>query len=218
MKWTKVTKTLPEEGITVVALTGHSPMMAHVKDGEWFMTSTIRLGGVTKWMAFPEEPKDFDYWKNKVVTWWIRRKVQVQTASDWATGWGSKNAQINKKVVFYRDNNTGEVMTGGPERFSAPAGYEKIVCNNVMEAERWSGAQRNWEYGRHSELMEKREREEGPIRDQIRSEIQHKMANARNETNREFLRRHLEQYDKKPDPWKYKRESHLHAEGYENGR
>jgi hypothetical protein len=218
MKWTKVEKKVPTDDRTVIALTGHSPMMAFYRDGQWWLNQTMRLGGVTKWMEFPGEPKDFDYWKEKFATWWIRRKVQVQTTSDWVTGWGSKNAQISKKVVFYRNANTGEVMTGGPERYSAPSGYEKIVCNNVMEAERWSGAQRSWEHGRHAELMEKREQKEGAFRDEIRKEILHKMANARNETNREFLRRHLEQNDKKPDPWKYERTSHLHAEGYEQGR
>lgn len=218
MKWTKVDKKLPNEDVPVIALTSHTPMLASFHEGEWWLTNTIKLGGVTKWAYFPEEPKDWDYWREKLKVWWLRRKVQVQTAGDWATGWGTKNAQITKKVVFYKSNTTGEVMTGAPEHFAAPAGYEKIVCNNVMEAERWSGSQRSWEAGRHAELMERREREEGPIRDQIRSEILHNMANARNDTNREFLRRHLEQYDKKDAPWKYKRESYIHAEGYEDGR
>ena len=64
---------------------------------------------------------------------------------------------------------------------------------------------------------EQREMIEGPIRANLRSFMYHQMANARNNINREFLRRHLELYDQRPDKTKMDRISYLHSEGYEKG-
>ncbi len=127
-------------------------------------------------------------------------------------------AQLDRKVVFYRNASTGEVMGGMPENIPSPYGYEKVVCNNVSEAERWSDRQRQWDNVKHNAIRERREQIEGPIRDEIRAEMHHKMANARNTANREFLQRALENDAKRQAPWEYRRESYLHAEAYEKGR
>jgi hypothetical protein len=127
------------------------------------------------------------------------------------------NAQLSKKVCFWYNGTSGAILTGMPEEYSAPRGFEKIVCNTAHEAEMWSERQRKYEAFKESLKQEERELVEGPIRDNIRSEILHQIANARNSINRDFLKRHLEEYDKKQDPWKWKRESYLHAEAFEKG-
>lgn len=129
-----------------------------------------------------------------------------------------QQAQLTKKPCFYYNGTTGEIRTGLPEEYPAPQGYEKIVCNTAHEAEIWSSRQRKWDTFKHEIAQTEREMIEGPARDNIRKHILHLMGNARNSVNREFLRRHLEQYDKKPDPWRYRRESYLHAEGFEKGK
>lgn len=128
------------------------------------------------------------------------------------------NAQLSKKPCFWYNGTTGEILTGMPEEFPAPFGYQKIVCTSAHEAEIWSERQRKQDDFKHSIKQEEREMIEGPMRQEIRSHIQHLASNARNSLNRDFLLRHLSEYDKKPDPWKYKRESYLHAEGFEKGR
>jgi hypothetical protein len=77
---------------------------------------------------------------------------------------------------------------------------------------------RKWEAFKCQLEDEQREMIEGPIRDTLRRYMQHQMANARNNLNREFLRRHLEAYGNRPDKTKMRRESYLHAEAYEKGR
>ena len=128
------------------------------------------------------------------------------------------NAQLSHKPCFFYNETSGEVMTGLPEQFPAPKGYEKIVCNSAAEAEKWSDRQRKWEQFKHSIKEQERELIEGPIRDEMRHHIQHLASNARNSFNRDFLLRHLSQYDKRDAPWKSKRESYLHSEAFENGR
>lgn len=129
-----------------------------------------------------------------------------------------RNAQLSHKAIFYYNGTTGEIVGGLPEQFPAPYGYEKIVCNSAAEAEKWSARQRKHEDSKHELKQYERELVEGPIRDELRHHIQHLASNARDNTNRDFLLRHLSQYEKKPDPWKYKRESYLHAEGFEHGK
>jgi hypothetical protein len=126
------------------------------------------------------------------------------------------NAQMRTKIIYYCDRKTGEILMGLPECFAAPPGYEKIVCNNAYEAERWSALMRKWDEVKHQVIQEKREAIEGPMRKHLREEMFHNMANARNTINREFLRIHLEHQDKKQNPWEYKRKSFLGAEGFEN--
>ena len=127
------------------------------------------------------------------------------------------NAQLSRKVTFYYNGTSGEILTGMPEEYPAPRGYQKIVCNSAHEAEMWSARQRKWDDFKHRLKQEEREMVEGPIRDQMRKHILHLMSNSRNNLNRDFLKRHLEQYEKKPNPLKYERESYLHAEAFEHG-
>ena len=126
-------------------------------------------------------------------------------------------AQLTRKPVFWYNGTSGEIRTGLGEEYPAPYGFGKIVCTSAYEAEIWSARQRRWDNFKHEMSQMDRELIEGPMRDEIRKHILHLMSNARNSLNREFLRRHLEQYDRKPDPWKYRYESYLHAEGYEKG-
>jgi hypothetical protein len=127
------------------------------------------------------------------------------------------NAQLTTKIVYWYDGTTGEIRMGLPEQFPAPYGFEKIVCNSVHEAEMWSERMRQREAEKLALEDEQREMVEGPIRANLRSYMHHQMANARNNLNREFLRRHLELYDKRPDRTKSNHVSYLHAEGYERG-
>lgn len=126
--------------------------------------------------------------------------------------------QLSTKIVFWHDGTLGEIRMGLPEQFPAPAGFEKIVCNSAHEAEVWSERMRKQEAIKSEMEDEQREMVEGPIRANLRSYMYHQMANARNNMNREFLRRHLELYSDRPDKTKTRHESYLHAEGYERGR
>ena len=216
IRWIKVSKRLPDTDRNVIALSGNGTYLAFASDGEWYLTRTIRLGDVTRWMEFPGEPKDFAYWLNHVREWWTRRKEKAQRAIDWTTGWSSSNAQLGKKPVFYRDR-TGKLMTGLPDNLPSPRGYEKIVCTSAREAERYSEMQRRQERVEHGRQMEERESVEAPMRDEIHREMRDRMANARNSVNRDFMRRALEVSAGRRDPWKYERESYLHAEGHEQG-
>jgi hypothetical protein len=124
-------------------------------------------------------------------------------------------AQLSKKVCFWYNGTSGEIRSGLGEEYPSPYGFEKIICTTAHEAEIWSARQRRWEDFKHQMTQTERELVEGPMRDNIRKHILHLMGNARNSLNREFLRRHLEQYDRKPEPWKYKYESYLHAEAFD---
>lgn len=110
-----------------------------------------------------------------------------------------------------------QLYMGLPEPFPAPFGMERIVCATALQAEFWSRRMREQEQVREEAKDEERERIEGPIRKNLRSHIQHLMANARNNKNRDFLRLHLESYDKKPDKTRSKRISYLHSEAFERG-
>ncbi len=127
------------------------------------------------------------------------------------------NAQMGKKVVYWLDTLSGQIKMGLPEEYPAPVFHEKIVCGSVFEAERWSQKMRNQEAERDRLEDEKRDEIEGRMRANHRNHILHLMANARNNMNREFLRRHLELYDRRPDLTREQRVSYLHAEGYEHG-
>ena len=126
------------------------------------------------------------------------------------------NAQLSTKIVYWKDRN-GQLYMGLPEQFPAPFGMEKIVCVSALQAEFWSKRMREQEHIREMAKDEERERIEGPIRKNLRSHMQHLMANARNNMNRDFLRLHLEKYEKRPDLTRSKRESYLHLEAHEHG-
>lgn len=132
------------------------------------------------------------------------------------------NVQMTKKIVYYFSNptrgGTGEILMGLPEQFAAPVGYEKIVCNTAREAELWSGRLRVWEGIKEEIGHLARKQRQQPIRESIMSEMRHNMANARNNINKDFMRRAIEKADKATDPLDYRRESMLHAEGYEKGK
>jgi aspartate oxidase len=128
------------------------------------------------------------------------------------------SAQMAKKIVYWRNPINQQLTMGLPENYPAPWGWEKIVCGTAMAAEFWSNEMRKQERIAEEAKDEERERIEGPMKKQLRSHMFNLMANARNEMNREFLRRHLELYDKRQDKTKFKRESYLHSEAYEHGR
>lgn len=125
------------------------------------------------------------------------------------------DVQLRTKRIFWHDGTTGEIRMGLPEIYPAPPGFEKIACATAHEAELWSERMRRWEF--HKQQMEDEQREmiEGPIRDNLRKHILHLASNARNNMNRDFLLMHLKQYDMRPDLTRTRRESYLHAEGYE---
>jgi hypothetical protein len=127
------------------------------------------------------------------------------------------SAYLDKKIVYWLDTLTGQIKMGLPEQYPAPMFHEKIVCGSAYETEFWSKKMREQEQSRDRLEDEERDEIEGRMRGEHRSHILHLMANARNNINREFLRRHLELYDQRPDRTKSKRESYLHAEAFERG-
>jgi hypothetical protein len=128
------------------------------------------------------------------------------------------NAQLATKIVFWLDTLNGQIKMGLPEEYPAPDFHEKIICNTAHEAEWWSEKMRQQEIRKQQMEDAEREEVEGRIRKQSRDHIYHLMANARNNVNREFLRRHLELYEQRPDRTQMHTESYLHAEAYEKGR
>lgn len=192
-------------------------------DGSWFYTEKERVEGVTHWClcdwlnagAWPQHGPGI---KNRLAYLW-RKTIwkTTDTVNDLRTGsWGNK-AQLSKKAVFYQDAQ-GKLVQGGPENWAAPAGFQKIVCNNAHEAERYSERLRRMDSAAHERLQAEREKVEAPMREELRSDLRHRMANARNATNREFLRRSLETIDGQGNRMAYKRESYMHCEGFEDGR
>ncbi len=128
------------------------------------------------------------------------------------------NVQLGRKPVFLYNGTSGEIRSGWPEQFPAPPGFEKIVCTSASQTEQWSARQRKWDEFLHQIKMEEREMIEGPHREQIRSHLRHLMANAKNNVNRDFIARYLETSAAEGSKWKYRRESYLHCEAFEQGR
>lgn len=137
------------------------------------------------------------------------------------------NQQLTKSVVFYFSNptirfygepGTGEIIMGLPEQYAAPPGFEKIICQTAMQAEKWSSRMRVWDEAKEKIAQAyQRKQEENQVR-AIRSEMQQKIANASNSLNRDFMIRALENFDKRyEDKFQWERESFLHSEGYEFG-
>jgi hypothetical protein len=195
----------------------------YVYDGTWFLTAKDRLDGVTHWMlrdwmVSNEWPQYGPGFKNRLRYLWRRFTDGAQDmAHDLRPkGWGSK-AQLSKKPVFYRDSS-GKVMSGMPENIPAPYGMQKIVCNSVFEAERYSSLQRQQERYEHGKQMAERGAIEAEFQNEWRRDAHHLMANARDNKNREFMRRALERNASHSDPTRYERESYLHAEAFENRR
>ncbi len=191
-------------------------------DGTWFFTNKERVENVTHWM-----PKDWMYaqdWplygpglKNWVRYQWLRftEGASGMMRDFRPKGWG-KNAQISKKVVYFKNDKTGEIRMGLPEHFPASQGFHKVVCNTAHEAEVWSDRLRQFNLSKENRLNEKREQIEGAQRDEIRKHMHHVMAHSRNNINREFVRRYLDKMDKIPSHTV--REEYLHSEAYEERR
>ena len=180
-----------------------------------------RLENVTHWMM--TDWMTSGYWPlygpgilNYLRYIWKRfTQGATNIAADMRPKGMSSKAQIDRKPVFYRDAS-GKIMTGMPENIPAPKGYEKVVCNNVIEAERFSEMQRRQERVEHSRSQAERGAIEAQFQAEIRSEMHTKMANARNAINRDFMKRALERNEGRKDPTAFERESYLHAEAYED--
>lgn len=127
-----------------------------------------------------------------------------------------RNAYLTKAVVYYLNTVNGEIKMGFPEEYDAPPFHEKIVCKTVWDVERWSHKMREQDRIRQQMDDDKRGAIEERMRGEIRSHIHHLIANAKNNLNRDFMKRYLEKSDQKSsDPTRWKRESYLHMEGFE---
>ena len=229
-QWVNIKKRMPEgeAGRVLAWADGHVERVWHkdgkfyVFDGTFFLTDKDKLDHVEfwmqrDWMYTRTWPKYGPGFKNRLRYYW---QIFIYGAQDMAydlrpKGWGSK-AQLGKKPTFYQDS-AGRLMTGLPEFMPAPQGFQKIVCNNVREAERYSSIQRQQEGYEHRSSMEQRAAIEGQMHEQIRSERRTLIANARNNLNRDFLIAANERADKQGKPWEYQRESYLHSEAHEDG-
>src|ERR1700677_2209968 len=100
-RWKRNEKKLPTDDRQVLALSGSCAYLASYRDGQWWLTYSIKLGSVTRWMDLPGEPKDFDYWLKRLREWWGRQKATAKATSDYLTGWTSRNAQLDKKIVYW---------------------------------------------------------------------------------------------------------------------
>lgn len=131
-----------------------------------------------------------------------------------------RNAQLAKPVCFYFSNpsvygGTGEIIMGLPEQYAAPPGFEKVVCTNTAAAERWSGRMRVWEEAKEQMAQAYQRHQEEKQYNETLSEFNHKIANARNQLNRDFMIRAKENFIKRyEDRFATQRTSFLHSEGY----
>jgi hypothetical protein len=228
-KWIKVDKQMPDaETLRAVVSVHGGERRAWFSKGQWyeydgtfFLTEKNKIDGVTHWlpidwMTSKEWPQYAPGLRNRMRYFWQRL---IYGAQDMAydlrpNGWG-KTAQMSKKPVFYKDSS-GKIMSGMPESIPAPKGYEKIVCGSALEAERYSSMQRQQERFEHRAEQERRGAIEAEFIGQIRSDRRTLIANARNNRNRDFLRRAEEMSAGRQDPTAYERESHLHAEAFED--
>lgn len=133
---------------------------------------------------------------------------------------GFHNAQLAKPVIYYFSNpsvygGTGEIIMGLPEQYAAPPGFEKVICTSTAAAEKWSGRMRVWDAAKEQMAQAyQRHKEEQQFKDQL-SDIDHKIANAKDNINRDFMRRARENFVKRyEDRYAMTRESFLHSEAY----
>jgi hypothetical protein len=124
------------------------------------------------------------------------------------------------KIVFYRWVKGGvtRYTVGAPEQYPAPKGAEKIVCESAADVDKYSQILRDQDAA-DAEISEaeRYEREE-PIWQALRSDLQHRMLNAKNEVNREFCREALRRMDEAEAKRKEVRTSFQHCEGFEFGK
>ncbi len=131
-----------------------------------------------------------------------------------------KPAVKRTAVVFYHNPTTDHTLVGFPEQFPCPhRGYQKIVCQNAVEVDKWDKKLRAQEKRIEEMTDEQREAVEGPMRRQARAELYTKMVNARNDFNREFCRQAIAQIDAYEDELKKKKtEAYMHLCGFEEGK
>lgn len=131
-----------------------------------------------------------------------------------------RNAQLAKPVIYYFSNpaaygGTGEIIMGLPEQYAAPPGFEKIVCQTAMQAEKWSARMRVWEETKEKIAQAYQRHQESEQVEKMRSQMRANIANARDQVNRDFAIRALANFDKRyEDRFKMERTSFLHSEGY----
>jgi len=227
--WINAKNRMPnDETLRVIVWTNdHMELCWHSKgkwyrfDGTWFFTEKERIEDVTHWM-----PKDWLYtkdWplygpglKNRLHYYWqiLVEGAVIATADFRPRGWGN-NAQLDKKIVYFRNEKTGEIRMGLPESFPATSGFHKVVCNTAHEAEVWSDRLRQYNLGKESRKDEEREAIEGAYRKEHRSQINHLIANSSSKYGKEFLRHHLERMDRAEARSRMTREEYLHSEAYE---
>ena len=191
-------------------------------DGTWFHTEKDRLDGVeywniSDWMEAGQCPSYGPGVKRYLSYWWSRA---TNKASDMTVKLRHRklgNAQLTKKVVYFHNARTGEIRMGLPEQFPVSKGFDRVVCNSTHEAEVWSDKLRKYNVSKESRHDERREEFEGAIRKEIRSNIQHLMANSHSKIGKEFMGRYLDRMER-TDRTRMTREEYLHSEGYEQGR
>ena len=228
-QWVSVKRRLPEnedQRVIVwredhIELCWYSKEKWYTYNGSFFLTEKDVIDNVshwlgTDWMHSKYSPSYGPGIKNFIRYYWHRL---TDKASDVAydmrpKGW-SKAAQLSQKVVYYQDRY-GKVVTGLPEDRPAPRGMQKIVCNNIFEAEKLSELQRRQERSEHGRIKEEREQIEGAAQKEWRRNAIRLMENSRNQVNRDFMEAALKR-NAEHRPWEYERESYLHAEGHESG-
>ena len=131
-----------------------------------------------------------------------------------------RNAQLSKPICYYFSNpsvygGTGEIIMGLPEQYAAPPGFEKIVCTSTAAAEKWSARMRKWEETKEEiAQMYQRHQEEKQFK-AVLSDIDNKIANARDNINRDFMiQARANAVKRYEDRFAMKRESFLHSEAY----
>jgi hypothetical protein len=131
-----------------------------------------------------------------------------------------RNAQLSKSVVYYFSNpsvygGTGEIIMGLPEQYAAPPGFEKVVCTSTAAAEKWSARMRKWEETKEEiAQMHQRHQEKKQFK-AVLSDIDNKIANARDNINRDFMiQARANAVKRYEDRFAMTRESFLHSEAY----
>ncbi|HEY6018875.1 MAG TPA: hypothetical protein VIY48_03000 [Candidatus Paceibacterota bacterium] len=124
------------------------------------------------------------------------------------------------KIVFYRWTKGGvtRYTVGAPEQFPAPQGAEKIVCESAAEVEKYSNIIRQQDQDDLEMSEAERYEREEPIWQALRADLVQKMANAKNQINRDFCREALRRMDEMEAKRKEKRESYMHIEAHEQGK
>lgn len=125
-------------------------------------------------------------------------------------------------IVFWHSRRLNRIQVGLPEQYPIPAilvrlGFDKIVCRTAHQVEIWSQKMRDQERRDEEMTDEQREAFEGPLRAELRKDLQYKMANSRNPVNREFCRAALQRMDEDEARRKVRRESFMHVEAAEDG-